>query len=166
MRWLKQAVFVVVTTTALGAMECPLLVDPCVSEAEDNLNRDRLLDGVWALTRINGAPIPARGYQVAPGGEFLRAGSLTFNSRSVTGGCEEPSKSEGTAVARFVMSPDGFINKAGQSGSGAFEYDANTKVVKLKAYKIEVPGNVNGTRLTVTGLNPETFRTITLEFVR
>jgi hypothetical protein len=166
MRWLKQAVFVVVTTTALGAMECPLLVDPCVAAAEDNLSRSELMDGVWALTRINGAPIPTRGYQVAPGGEFLRAGSLQFHSRSVTGGCENPTKSEGTAVARFVMSPDGFINKAGQSGSGAFEFDANTRVVKLTAYKITVPGTVNGTRLTVSGLNPETFKNITLEFVR
>ena len=154
------------TLVALGAAcaSCDELLNPCALSAGNG--NPKLMDGIWAVTRINGAPIPANGFKVNAT-DYLRAGSMDFKTRDIFGvSCSDPTNTHGIVLARYVMGDGGAGLKPGQSATGDFEFINRTGVVTISAFKLSLSGNVASRSFTLTGLHPDTWQQLTITLTR
>jgi hypothetical protein len=128
---------------------------------------NRGLDGTWVLTTINGTPTaavrsgcPFGGYPIGSTGKCLTGGSLLMTRFDV----------DASAELGFVSA--GYVEKNAQGAAapsanyaGDYSWDEKSTVT-LKAYGYAQKGTVNGDVMTVTGLDPVLFQTVTLVFQR
>ena len=131
-------VVAVLSTTACG------IVEPC------DFNFDNNMDGNWALTLINGAPIPAQGVVVSGTTHRLKAGELFFKTYTYTK-CEDDvgRVTSGSLIAQYSY-VDVVGQAAGRTYRGAnFIYDNETGGLTISAAGRAFNGDRFGNEFTI-----------------
>ena len=121
------------------------------------------LDGIWALTTINHAAVPAKGYQVTSS-EYLVAGSVEFKTRSVIGDCKDPESYSGVVIIRYaIMNAAGQL-QTGKTYTGSFDYNLRRQMVLFRSSRNWIEGPKTGNTISVAGLVPSTWTQVSIEF--
>jgi hypothetical protein len=145
-----------------GLTACDDILSPC---PDQSAKQTTFIDGVWAITAVNGSSIPSSGFSVGSG-DFLKAGSIEFNTREVIGGCKEPERMEGVTVARYAIVDASGKPKPSLAYTGTFIYDPISRAVLIKSPRGSLDGLKDGNELAVKGLSPKTWNPTTITFTR
>ena len=160
---LVRGTFVTLAIAAiLGTTSCSELTNPCPVESFDN---DKFLDGVWGLTTINGAPIPPQGY-AAEGGNYIKAGSIEFKTRRVTGECKDADEMAGIAIIRYANVDVNGKPKPSRTYALAFDYVVKTGIVTLSFGEAMQETTRSGNQLTVPQSENNSAKPTSAVFVR
>jgi hypothetical protein len=125
------------------------------------------LDGTWTLERINGQVLLnlTPGFPLPGRPDYLRGANLSFTTTIAWGGVDSPELlHEGAAVGAFVLGDAQGATTAGETNTGAFEFDPDDGSVILTALGRSVSGTRSADRLTFTQQNVPLLGTVTLQF--
>jgi hypothetical protein len=151
--------FAIAVTLALTACDDTFL-EPC--RTKDAAEK---LDGIWAIYEINGAPIPAKGYQVTTN-DYLKAGSLEFKTRSVVGECKDPDSYSGVVIIRYAIFNAAGQLQPGKTYTGSFDYNRRNERVLFRNSKRWIEGPKSEDIISVEGLEPSTWSQVTIRFTK
>ncbi len=134
---------------------------PCTAKGEF----EKKLDGIWAISAINSAPVPTKGYFVTTD-TYLVAGSVQFKTRSVVGKCSDPESFSGVVIVRYAI-----FNGAGQlqpskTYTGSFDYNLSREKVLFRNSRDWIEGDRSGRTISVQGLVPSTWTQVSINFTR
>lgn len=107
------------------------------------------MDGIWAISTVNGRSIPSTGFDLTvggiPTGQRLRAGSFEFRTREFTGDCTNPTKSNGVVIATYLLADSrGQPTFPSEVRVGSFELEHATKRVTLRALGYSIVATRSG----------------------
>ena len=159
----RSAVAAIVLTGSLaltGIGPCDDIFAPC-----DTKEAAEKLDGIWAITAINNAGLPPRGYPVTSS-EYLAAGSLDFSTRSVVGECKNPESYSGVVLVKYAIWNSAGLLQPGKTYSGTFDYNLKRQLVRFSSASKWIEGQKSGRTITVQGLVPDTWTQVSIAFTR
>jgi hypothetical protein len=160
----------VAALTLVGALAltgfggCEEVFTPC-STGDESIGAAEKLDGIWAITTINNAPIPTKGYAVTSS-DYLVAGSVKFSTRSVTGSCKDPEIYSGVVLVQYAMLNSAGQLQQGKSYTGSFDYNLERQTVLFRNSSRWIEGQKSGRSISVEGLVPSTWTNVSLKFTK
>jgi len=134
---------------------------PCTKKGEV----EKKLDGIWAITAINGAAVPVKGYFVTSD-TYLAAGSVQFKTRSVVGSCDDPESFSGVVIVRYALLNGAGQLQPGKAYTGTFDYNVAREKVRFSNSSKWIEGDRSGRTINVEGLVPSTWTQVSINFTR